>query len=115
MAKGGASVAFLTKLMSGEYGLARTWWLFGLVGYVLAWAGTDALGAMLRMNPRFWIGVVVALLGVVVFGYALAVCVGVWSAARTHTGPRAYGWLARVTSLLGLLGVLARTSLAIVA
>ncbi len=107
-------MAFLTKLMSGEYGLARTYWLFGLVGYLLAWACTEALGAVLRMNPRFWIGVVVAVLCVVVFGYALAACAGIWSAARTHTGPTAYWWFARVTSLLGLLGVLAGISHAIV-
>lgn len=107
-------MAFLTKLMSGEYGLARNYWLFGLVGYALAWGCAEALGAVLRMNPRFWIGVVVALLCVVVFGYALAACVGIWSAARAHTGSRAYQWLARMTSLLGLVGVLAGISVAIV-
>ncbi|MDE0350095.1 MAG: hypothetical protein OXM56_10375 [Gammaproteobacteria bacterium] len=108
-------MALLTKLMSGGFGLARTYWLFGLLGYVLAWACTDALGAVLRMNPRFWIGLVVALACVAVFGYALAACVGIWSAARAHTGSTAYAWLARLTSLLGLLGVLAGISLAIVA
>ena len=108
-------MAFLTKLMSGDFGLARTYWLFGVVGYVLAWACADALGAVLRTNPRFWIGLVVALLSVVVFAYALAACVGIWSAARAHTGSRALAGLARGTSLLGLFVVLAGISLAILA
>ena len=106
-------MAFLTKLMSGDFGLARTYWLFGLLGYVVAWACAEGLGAMLRMSPHFWVGLVVALLSVVVIGYALAACVGIWSAARAHTGSGAYGWLARATGLLGLLGVLAGVSLAI--
>lgn len=108
-------MALLTKLMSGGFGLARTYWLFGLLGYVVAWACADALGAVLRTHPPFWIGPVLALLCVVVFAYALAVCVGIWSAASAHTGPGAYAWLARVTSVLGVLGVLAGISLAIVA
>ena len=108
-------MALLTKLMSGGFGLARTFWLFGLLGYVVCWACADALGALLRTHPPFWIGLIMALLCVAVFGYALAVCVGVWSAARTRTGPRAYAGLARGTSLLGLIGVLAAISLAIVA
>lgn len=89
----------ITRLWRGQYGLAKTWWLFGVLGTALlnaisgplnAFAATTSLGG--AGGVAFLIAVViVAVVGVV---YGVVVTVGVVRSALAYEGNRAWSWLA---------------------
>lgn len=77
----------LSRIWRGDAGLARTYWLFGiLAGF--AWAIP-----MATVTPGSIAAVVVVLL---YLAYYVMVNVGVWRAAGKYSGPKVWAVLARL-------------------
>ena len=103
----------IPKLWRGQYGLAATWWLFGVLGGMLVnvvsiattIALTFALGVVvpplaidagsIAVGSAFmtW-GLAVMVVLWLNVGYAVVVSVGVGRAAGAYSGSRAWAWLA---------------------
>lgn len=86
-ASSNASKGFFWRLVSGDYGLARTYWRYGVLTTALAgWIAraidsvTPALGLVLH---------------VALMGYVILCLVGVWRAADRYHGPVLWVLLAR--------------------
>ena len=89
----------LSRLWRGQYGLAKTWWLFGVLGTLLLNAISGPLNAFAATTP--WDGIsgvalliavgIVAAVGVI---YGIVVTVSVVRAAIAYDGNRAWSWLA---------------------
>ncbi len=108
----------ILKLWRGQYGLAKTYWLFGVLGGFLANVVVTASAGALRaamsgvVKPADIEGSIMALgLAVVLVLclsglYAMVVSVGVVRAGRAYTGFRLWAWLATLAVVVGWLLVL---------
>lgn len=90
------SGGFFSKLTQGDYGLPKTYWLFGVLGNLL-FIFPVALAAAAESMP---ILVLVLIASVV---YSLAVAVGIWRASDKYLGPKVWAVLAKIAVLLGIL------------
>lgn len=88
---------FLSKLIDGDYGLAKTYWLFGVVGNIL-------------VNISLFVALQIGSLPVFISIYALAIVYGltalfgIWVAAGNYGGFVLWKYLARFMVILGFIG-----------
>jgi len=90
---------FFKKLSDGDFGLAKTYWLYGvlvsIVGNILmqgaALSGSKAL-------------IIVLLLVMMV--YAVFQLTGVWNASNRYTGLKIWAILAKIAVIVGVLSLL---------
>ncbi|MGO2137040.1 MAG: hypothetical protein ACTH3S_16615 [Marinobacter sp.] len=94
---GAESKNFFSKLTSGDFGLAKTYWLFGVVVGIV-------LNLIIKFTPSIGGLLVILALAVV---YQVMVLLGVWRAANRYQGRKAWTILAKIAAVLGWLGVLA--------
>lgn len=95
---------FLLKLWRGRYGLAKTWWLFGILGTALLNAISAPLNAFAATSSMEGMGGVVLLIAVVIVAavgvvYGVVVTVGVVRSALTYEGNRVWPWLAVILTV----------------
>jgi len=91
------SKGFFSRLVNGDFGLAKTYWLYGVaVGIVINFLSriVPSLGAL-------------AVILVLAIPYQVMVLLGVWRAADKYQGRKAWAILAKIATVLGWLGVLA--------
>jgi len=94
-----SSDSFFTKLTNGDFGLPKTYWLFGVLGGLLfiipvaLAAAAESLGAL-----------VAVLLASVI--YSLIVAVGIWRASDKYQGPKVWAVLAKIAVIIGILRLL---------
>lgn len=82
---------FFIQLINGDFGLAKTYWLFGvLVGI--------AVNLMSRAVPG--VGVLI-LLTLAYTAYEIVVLIGTWRAANRYRGPGVWVLLAKVAVIFG--------------
>ena len=87
---------FFSKLVNGDFGLAKTYWLYGfLVGLII--------NVLTRIVPS--LGALAVILAVAI-PYQVMVLLGVWRAADKYQGRKAWAILAKIATVLGWLGVL---------
>lgn len=87
---------FFTKLEMGEYGLAKTFWLYGFLVRVIA-------NGILKFISNKNIFIVCILLYAL---YELFVMVGIWRAANQYKGLKLWAALAKVAIILGIFAML---------
>jgi len=88
--------SFFKKLSSGGYGLAKTYWLFGvLVGILLGIASSIASA----IAPVYG-SLALSLLAI---PYCIAQLLGVWKAANQYPGSKIWAFLAKIGAVLGAL------------
>jgi len=86
---------FFGKLVNGEYGLAKTYWLYGfVVGFVI--------NILMRIIPSLD---ALAILLALAIPYQGMVLIGVWRASNKYQGRKAWAVLAKVATVFGWLGV----------
>ena len=97
---GPSAVELWLKIVSGDFGLAVTFWVF-YVGVFIAWnLGIEVLSLMAAVQSR----AAFALLELVLLIYAVPVTVGVFRAANKYTGRQPlWALYAKVSSVLGLI------------
>lgn len=87
------SGGFFTKLSRGNYGLAETYWLYGvLVGVIV-----NIVFSILK-SPGI---IALAFLGYI--AYEIPVIMGIWRSATKYTGPRIWAVLAKAVCVLSAL------------
>lgn len=91
------SKGFFSRLSGGDFGLAKTYWLYGVVVGV-------ALNMALRIVTSLGV-LAVALLAVTL--YQVMVLLGIWRAASRFQGWKGWAILAKIAAALGWIGVLA--------
>ena len=99
----------IIKLWRGQYGLAKTWWLFGVLGTTLLNLVSAPLNAAAAVQPADEIdGILLTLAAVLVavFGlcYGFVASVGIVRAARAFAGERLWAWLAVTATATAWLG-----------
>ena len=95
---------FVADLWSGRYGLAKTYWLFGVLAG-LPWG--IGFGLVEQGSPT------AILLGVAFCAYFFVVNVGIWKAASAYKGASAWSALAKAAAGFGFV-VIAIALLAII-
>ncbi len=88
---------FFSRLASGDFGLAKTYWLYGLVISV-------AINMALKVVTSLGV-LAVAILAVTL--YQVIVLLGIWRAASRYQGWKVWAILAKIATVLGWLSVLA--------
>lgn len=97
------SGSWVESLRSGDYGLPKTYWIFGalipaIVGAIYStvfFASSDAVAVVLS----------IAMLGLLIWYYTLWVP-GTWRAARAYEGPAFWSVLAQIGVVLSVLGLI---------
>ena len=99
--------AFFRKLREGDFGLAETYWLYGVVGGLLIRIFKVSVAVLLvYMNMPVAVSIVLAIIALVIIVFYMAnVLLGVWRASFIYAGPKAWAVLARVAAVLGFISV----------
>lgn len=91
-----ANAGFFKKLLNGEFGLAKTFWLFWLlVGIV--WGVVLAIVEGVFPLPLLWLYTVSYLVYLV---YQVLVMIGLWRAANKYKGWKVWAVLAQIVAVL---------------
>ena len=85
------------SFIAGNLGLAKTYWIFGVIGSVIV-RFIIAFMIMSGINP-----IVAIIIG---FGYSIAVWIAVWNSATKYEGFKLWAILAKISVVLGILGSL---------
>ena len=85
--------SFIKRLMLGEYGLYKTYWIFGYFVGAIA----SPIIYLIESDSRLH------LLAFVHFIYQFIVYMGIWNAANKYEGLKLWAVLAKITSVLGIL------------
>jgi len=89
----GSERGFFGKLANGDFGLAKTYWLYGvLVGIVfniISNAVTSVGGEVILILAHT--------------AYAIPVTMGTWRAANKYQGPKIWAVLAKIAVVLGII------------
>lgn len=84
---------FFGKLSNGDFGLAKTYWQYGvLVGFVVN-ISTKAITS---------IGLL-AMVMLVHFAYFIPLAMGTWRAANKYEGSKIWAVLAKIATILGMI------------
>ena len=102
----------VARLWRGQYGLAKTWWLFGVLGTALLnliSAPLNAAVAAAAKDEVTPIALGIAALLVAAFGlcYGVVASIGIARAAMAYTGNRLWAWLAVTATAAAWLAAVA--------
>jgi hypothetical protein len=88
---------FVANLFDGNYGLPKTYWLFGVVAN---WV----LGLVAALVIAISQSLAVTVLGIMAIGaYQVLITIAIWNAASKYPGSKVWAVLARVGSVLGVI------------
>lgn len=89
---------FFSKLASGDFGLAKTYWIFGvLVGIAVNFIVSTA-GAVGSLNIIYFVALLHTL-------YFFPLSFGTWRAADRYTGNKIWAILAKIAIILGVIAL----------
>ena len=102
-------INFVKKWLKGEYGLAKTYWLFGFLGGLITYGivlVTSALNTSLFLIPN------PTMYNLILYGvswlsilYAIGTCIAIINASTFQRKRGPWGWAATVISVIGLAQV----------
>lgn len=84
---------FFSKLSNGDFGLAKTFWLYGIVVSAVA-------GIMARLITSVELLIITSLLFI---AYKILVLKGVWKAASKHQGAKIWTVLAKTVVVFSII------------
>ena len=84
---------FFSKLTGGEFGLAKTYWLYGVLVGVVANVSTSFITSIY--------GLVVTM--VVYTAYEIPVLIGIWRASDKYQGSNSWVVLAKIAVIIGVI------------
>jgi len=94
-ANGSTQKGFFGKLANGDFGLAKTYWVYGvLVGFVVS----------IIINVITSIGGLVILM-LAYTAYEIPVIMGTWRAANKYQGSKIWAILAKIAVVLGVISL----------
>jgi len=90
------SRGFFGKLVNGDYGLAKTYWLFGVLVAAIV---------IVVINVPMPIGWYLTI-GIAAIPYNILVYIGIWAAANKYQGHKAWAVLAKIAVIAGTIWML---------
>ncbi len=87
---------FFKKLANGDYGLVKTFWLYGVLGNIVV----NIMIKFIESTP------VLLIFFVLSFIYYVFLLRGIWNAANRYTGNTAWAILAKIAVVLGAIMVI---------
>ena len=87
---------FFKKLSDGDFGLAKTYWLYG----ALVSIGAQIVMAVVGMSESVAL-IIIIMLALIV--YSVFQMIGVWNASNRYTGSKIWAVLAKIAVVLGAL------------
>jgi len=93
-----------SKLIDGDYGLAKTYWLFGVlvnVGFNILFKVAESTASY----PRQALAQILILTSISV-AYSVVVVIGTWRASGKYQGPKFWAILARIMVVIGIFGLI---------
>ena len=91
---------FFNKLSSGDFGLAKTYWVFG----VLVGIAIGILSSILGVFAGIGGIVCISLLHTI---YVIPVALGTWRASNAYSGNKIWAILAKIAIVLGAISLIA--------
>ncbi len=95
---------FVRALWRGEVSLAKTGWVYGLLGILCL---TIPLTLITGLGYQQEVPMLMLLLSVAILVYAFFMAVAIWRAASKYQGHPAFAWLAKGSILFIILYVVA--------
>jgi hypothetical protein len=92
-----------SKLLDGDYGLAKTYWLFGVlvnVGFNILFKVVESTASY----PRQALAQILILTSISV-AYGIVVIIGTWRASSKYQGPKFWAVLAKIMVVIGIVGL----------
>lgn len=90
---------FLIKLAAGSYGLAKTFWLFG----ILVWAAYIVAEGMFLASKDMANRDAAIAIGLAFIAYLFFIIPGIWNAADKYQGPKLLAVLSKFVPVLWLI------------
>ena len=83
------------KLLAGDFGLVKTYWLFGFCTVLFLFGISTLLpGRLLAVG------------GVITLLYVAFIFIGIWNASNKYSGPRIWAWLAKAAVISGIFQII---------
>lgn len=90
--------SFLTNLIKGEIALWKTYWLFGVIGNIIA---TTLINIFSQFSETsFFIILIIAI------AYKIGVFTAIWNSASKYVGLKIWAILAKIMVVLGFISIL---------
>jgi hypothetical protein len=83
-------------LKDGDFGLAKTYWLFFVLGTLILTLPMDGLTNLVPF----------AIYSLLCLAYSVTVILGVWNSANRYTGLKLWAILAKLAAIIGFLYVI---------
>lgn len=84
---------FFSKLARGEFGLAKTYWLYGVI-----------VGVIANVFMNFITSITGLVVTIVVYtAYEIPLLIGIWRASDKYQGPNVWAVLAKIAVILGTI------------
>lgn len=84
---------FIKKLIDGDFSLAKTYWLYGVVGSIV-------LNLFLLLPTMSGSMPLLVSAGLISIAYAIVVLTGIWNSASKYTGSMFWSVLAKIIVVL---------------
>jgi hypothetical protein len=94
-----SSKGFIKQLMDGDFSLAKTYWLYGVLGSVVM----NLLLIFPMMSGSLSLIIVAGLISV---AYAVIVLTAIWNSASKHTGSKFWSVMAKIIVVFNSLYLL---------
>lgn len=92
--------SFLSNLIKGEIALWKTYWLFGVIGNIIA---TILINIFAQFSEALFL---VTLIVVIV--YKIGVFIAIWNSASKYLGSKIWAILSKIMVVLGVLSSIAQ-------
>ena len=92
-----------SRLVDGDYGLAKTYWLFGVLVNVVFNVLFKVIEST-ASNPRQALAQMLILTSIGV-AYGVVVIIGTWRASSKYQGPKFWAILAKIMVVIGIVGL----------
>jgi len=93
-----ANRGFWAKLINGDYGLAKTYWLYG----VLVGIGLNIIQRLVLASGADSIAVVI-IITLALVAYSVVWLIGLWRASNRYEGSKVWSILAKIAAIFGLI------------
>ena len=99
-----SSKGFIKQLIDGDFSLAKTYWLYGVLGSIVM----NLLLIFPMMSESLSLIVIAGLMSV---AYAVIVLTAIWNSASKHTGSKFWSVMAKIIVVFNSLYLLSTVAL----
>lgn len=92
--------SFLNNLIKGEIALWKTYWLFGVVGNIIA---TILINIFAQFSEALFLMILI-----IAIVYQIGVFIAIWNSASKYLGSKIWVILAKIMVVLGVLSSIAQ-------